>query len=149
MASKDHDVETLETLTSTLTDSIHGYEEAANVAKPSPLAGYLRSKAQERREVTERFRQRIAALRGDAKVGGSVTAAAHRQFMQLKTLFQDDTKAAVEEVERGESHLKDKFEECMKDAELSPDIKQLITTTYDRVRFDHAQWDRLKSAQSN
>jgi hypothetical protein len=101
MASNEHDVEILETLTSTLTDSIHGYEEAANVAKPSPL------------------------------------------------LFQDDTKAAVQEVERGESHLKDKFEECMKDAERSPDIKQLIATTYDRVRFDHAQWDRLKSAQSN
>ncbi len=148
MPSSNHDAETLETLTSTLTDSIDGYEAAANVAKPNPLAGYLRSKAQERREVTERFRHRIAALRGDAKVGGSVTAAAHRQFMHLKTLFQDDTKAAVEEVERGEDHLKGKFEECMKDADLSPDTRQLITSTYDRVRFDHAQWDRLKAAQN-
>ncbi len=93
------DADALEALASTLTDSINGYEEAAEVAKNSGISSYLRQKAQERRAIAESFRQRIATMGGDAQVSGSVSAALHRRFLDLRSMFQNDTTAAVAEVE--------------------------------------------------
>lgn len=147
MTSMQHDAAALEALASTLTDSINGYEEAAEVAENSGISSYLRQKAQERRTITESFRQRIASMGGDAQVGGSVSAALHRRFLDLRSMFQNDTKAAVAEVERGENYLKERFESFMQDANLSADTREFLRSTYEQVRFDHARWDQLKHAQ--
>jgi uncharacterized protein (TIGR02284 family) len=109
----------------------------------------LREKAEERRAITTEFRNRIAALGGNADVGGSVSAALHRRFMDLRALFQNDTKAAVAEVERGEGYLQERFETYMADQRLSVTTRDLIRSTYARVRFDHARWDALKQAQGS
>ena len=147
MTNMKQDAEALEALASTLTDSINGYEEAAEVADNSGISAYLRQKAQERRTITESFRQRIASMGGDSQVSGSVSAALHRRFLDLRSMFQNDTKAAVAEVERGENYLKERFESYMQDTNISPDTREFLRSTYERVRFDHAQWDRLKQAQ--
>ncbi len=97
-----HDVDALEALASTLTDSIKGYEEAAENVSDAGIKSYLLEKSQVRRGLSDEFRRRIAQHGGDAGVGGSATAAAHRVFLDLRSMFQDDTKAAVVEVERGE-----------------------------------------------
>jgi uncharacterized protein (TIGR02284 family) len=142
----NHDVEALEALTSTLTDSINGYEEAAEVASDPGISAFLRQKAQERRGVTSEFRTRIASLGGNSDVSGSASAALHRRFLDLRSMFQNDTKAAVAEVERGEGYLKERFETFMADEKLSAQTRDLIRSTYERVRFDHARWDQLKRA---
>ncbi len=147
MTNSKQDAEALEALASTLTDSINGYEEAAEVAGNSGISAYLRQKAQERRTITQSFRQRIASMGGDSQVSGSVSAALHRRFLDLRSMFQNDTKAAVAEVERGENYLKERFESYMQDTTLSGDTREFLRSTYERVRFDHAQWDRLKQAQ--
>jgi uncharacterized protein (TIGR02284 family) len=102
--------------------------------------------AQERRAVTSEFRTKIASLGGKSDVSGSATAALHRRFLDLRSMFQNDTKAAVAEVERGEGYLKERFETFMADEKLSVPTRDLIRATYERVRFDHARWDELKRA---
>ena len=147
MTDMKHDVDALEALASTLTDSINGYEEAAEVAGNGGIASYLRQKAQERRTITESFRQRIATMGGNAQVSGSVSAALHRRFLDLRSMFQNDTKAAVAEVERGENYLKERFESYVQGTDISADTREFLRSTYERVRFDHAKWDQLKQAQ--
>ena len=147
--ANNHDIEALEALTSTLTDSINGYEEAAEVASDSGISSYLREKAQERRMITSEFRNKIGSLGGNSGVSGSVTAALHRRFLDLRSMFQNDTKAAVAEVERGEGYLKERFETFMADTNLSPETRNLIRSTYARVQFDHSRWDQLKQAQNS
>jgi hypothetical protein len=49
-------------------------------------------------------------------------------------MFQDSTKAAVAEVERGESYLKDRFETYMNDDSVSPDVRSLISSAYSQAR---------------
>jgi uncharacterized protein (TIGR02284 family) len=144
MADQTHDVEVLDTLTSTLTDSIEGYEQAAEVAKRSGLGSVLQRKARERSVISRRFRQRIMALGGKPT---DAAAAAHRRFLNLRSLFEENTKAAVAEVERGEEYLRERFESCQKDPELASETKALLSGAYDRVKFDPTQWDQLKSVQ--
>ena len=79
MNKPNHDVEALEALASTLTDSINGYEEAASVANDGAISSFLHSKAQERRQITDVFRSRIASHGGNSDVSGSA-AALHRRF---------------------------------------------------------------------
>jgi uncharacterized protein (TIGR02284 family) len=147
-SSNAQDVAALEALTSTLTDSINGYEEAAEVASNSGISAFFREKAQERRAVVSEFRNRIGALGGDRDVRGSVTAALHRRFLDLRSMFQNDTKAAIAEVKRGEGYLTERFETYMADQSLSAATRNLIRSTYQRVRFDHARREQLKQSQS-
>jgi uncharacterized protein (TIGR02284 family) len=145
----EHDVEALKALASTLTDSINGYEEAAEVASDPGISAFLRQKASERRAITSEFRNKIASLGGKPDVNGSATAALHRRFLDLRSIFQNDTKAAVAEVERGEGYLKERFERFMADQNVSGSTRELIRTNYERVRFDHNRWDQLKQAQGS
>ncbi len=71
-----------------------------------------------------------------------------RRFLDLRSMFQNDTKAAIAEVERGEGYLTERFETYMADQSLSAATRNLIRSTYQRVRFDHARWEQLKQAQS-
>ena len=41
-------------------------------------------------------------------------------------MFQNDTKAAVAEVERGENYLKDRFESYVADLNISADTREFI-----------------------
>ena len=148
MTTAKNDVNALQALASTLTDSINGYEEAASVAGNEAISGFLHAKAQERRQITQAFRSRIATLGGNSDVSGSASAALHRRFLDLRSIFQNDTKAAVAEVERGESYLKDRFESYVADLNISAETRDFLRSTYEQVRFDHARWDQLKQAQS-
>jgi uncharacterized protein (TIGR02284 family) len=139
----NQDVEALEALASTLTDSVNGYEDAAESASDPGIKSFLQQKAQMRRGLTEEFRQRISGLGGNADIGGSASAAAHRAFVGLRSMFQDDTKAAVAEVERGEEYLKERFDKYLGDGSLSPDTRSFISQAYSRAQFDNATWDGL------
>lgn len=142
MAS-NQDVEALEALASTLTDSVNGYEDAAETVSDPGIKNYLHSKAQLRRSLTDEFRRHIAQRGGKAEIGGSASAAAHRAFLDLRSLFQDDTKAAVAEVERGEGYLKSRFDEYIGDDRLSPDVKSFVSDAYSKARFDNTTWEGL------
>jgi len=45
---------------------------------------------------------------------GTVLAAAHRAFLNLKNAVAGDDETVVKEVERGEDHIKEKFEAALK-----------------------------------
>lgn len=137
------DVAALQALASTLTDSVNGYQEAADAVEDTGIKNYLHEKAQLRQGLVEQFRQHIAQQGGSTEVSGSASAAAHRAFLDLRTMFQDSTKAAVAEVERGESYLKDRFESYMSDDSVSPDVRSMISNAYSQARFDNTTWDQL------
>ena len=47
--------------------------------------------------------------------------------------------AIVNEVERGEDHIKAKYENAMKDADVSPAVRTVIEQAYGSVRAGHDQ----------
>ena len=141
----DHDIKTLNGLIETTLDSADGYSEAAKDAKNPQLISLFTARATERRQNVSTLQQCVRSLGGDPKDDGTVLATAHRMFVNLRTsLTKDDNTAVVDEVERGEDHIKAKFEDALKDDELSPTTKSVIADAYKSVRAGHDQMRDIK-----
>ena len=68
-------------------------------------------------------------------------------FVNLRTsLTSNDNKVVVEEVERGEDHIKHKFEDAMKDEDMSPDTLSVVADAYTSVRNGHDQMRDIQRA---
>jgi uncharacterized protein (TIGR02284 family) len=142
-----HDIKTLNGLIETTLDSADGYAEAAKDAKSQSLISLFRERSVERRQVASTLQQRVLLLGAEPEKDGTVLASAHRMFVNLRTsLTSNDNKAVVDEVERGEDHIKAKFEDAMKDKDVSQDTKAVISDVYVSVRNGHDQMRDIKKA---
>ncbi len=143
----DHDIKTLNSLIATTLDSADGYAESAKDAKSPSLVTLFTERSTERRQVASMLQQRVRLLGGDPEDEGTVLASAHRMFVNLRvSLASNDNKAVVDEVERGEDHIKHKFEDALKDNDVSPDTRAVITDAYTSVCNGHDQMRDIKKA---
>ena len=145
MADTDHDISTLNSLIATTLDSVDGYTEAAKEADNNRYAELFTARAGERRQVVTALQAEVSRLGGNPEDDGTILASAHRAFLDLKAAVtgQDD-QAIVNEVERGEDHIKAKFEDALKDTDLSPATMTAIETAYGSVRAGHDEMRDLK-----
>ena len=61
-----------------------------------------------------------------------------------QALTGKDDKAIVQEVERGEDFIKDKFEAALNDNELSSSTKDAVRTAFQSVQAGHARASAMK-----
>ncbi len=142
-----HDIKTLNSLIETTLDSAEGYAEAAKDAKSEQLISLFRERSGERRTVASALQKCVRSLGGEPEDEGTALGSAHRMFVNLRTsLTSADNKAVVDEVERGEDHIKAKFEDAMKDKGVSPRAQSIITDVYTSVRHGHDQMRDIKKA---
>ena len=136
---------TLETLTTTLIDSVNGYRDAAENAEGGKFQELFRRNADERSRIAEELRAEIRRLGGTAPHDGSFLGATHQRFLDLKAAVTGrDDKAIINEVERGEDYLKEKFEAALNAADLAPETRSIIERAYQSVRQGHDQISSLK-----
>ncbi|WP_300973937.1 PA2169 family four-helix-bundle protein [Sphingomonas sp. LHG3406-1] len=137
-------VGTLETLTSTLIDSVNGYRDAAQNADGTRFQEIFRRNADERSRIVEELRSEIRRLGGNAPDDGSFLGATHQRFLDLKAAVTGrDDKAIINEVERGEDYLKEKFEAAL-GSDIDPQARTIIERAYQSVRHGHDQISSLK-----
>ena len=92
-----------------------------------------------------RFRNLSSCLGGNPEDDGTALAAGHRAFVNLKAAVTGrDDQAIVNEVERGEDHIKAKYEAALEDGDLSPDCRALVETAYGSVKSGHDEMRDLK-----
>jgi uncharacterized protein (TIGR02284 family) len=148
MADHNHseEIATLNTLIATLIDSVTGYEDAAsNIEGSSRLQQLFREKASERRRIVEDLRAEVRRLGGDPEDDGSFMGKAHQRFLDLKAAIAGrDEKAIIDEVERGEDYLKEKFEAALNSGTLSGETRAVVERAYQSVRSGHDQVSALK-----
>lgn len=143
--STPNDVSVLNGLIKTTLDSMKGYEDAAKDAENTNYATMFADFARDRAQVATQLQDQVRALGGEAELDSSMLAAAHRTFMDLKqAITGKDDKAIIVEVERGEDHIKAKFEDAMKEDGLSPATLDAINTGYASVREGHDKMSALK-----
>lgn len=144
-SSTEHDIKVLNTLIETTIDSAEGYGEAAKDAENTRYAALFQQRAAERRQVAQRLQQQVRSLGGNPEDDGTVLAKAHRMFVELRAKMssKDDT-AIVDEVERGEDHIKHKYEDALKDNEVSAGTRSAINEAYVSVKTGHDQMRDLK-----
>jgi uncharacterized protein (TIGR02284 family) len=140
-----HDIKVLNDLIETTLDSADGYAEAAKNAKSEQLAALFRARAGERGTVAATLQDCVRSLGGEPEDDGTVLASAHRMFVNLRaSVTSNDNKAVVDEVERGEDHIKSKFEDAMNDKAVAPTTMSIIAEAYTSVRSGHDQMRDIK-----
>jgi uncharacterized protein (TIGR02284 family) len=141
-----YDVDVLNGLIETTLDSVNGYEEAAREARDSSFAKLFRDRAAERRTLASRLQEEVRRLGGTPDDEGSVMAAAHRQFLEIRNAFSRGDQAVIDEVERGEDVIKNRFERALADDRVSPETRNLISRFHESVRRAHEQASQMKHA---
>lgn len=137
------DTKVLNSLIETTLDSVKGYADASE--HDGRHRALFDEMARERSQVASRLQAQVSALGGDPQERGSLGGAAHRGFMNLKdAVVGRDEKSIVEEVERGEDYLKEKYETALGDAELSPSVRESIEQAYQSVRKGHDRVSAIK-----
>ena len=144
MDNKDQ-ITTLNTLIATTIDSVTGYEDSAQNVENDRLRQIFRERADERQRVVEELRSEVRRLGGDPEDSGSFLGKTHQRFEDLKAAITGrDEKAIVNEVERGEDYLKEKFETALDSDALSGESRSVVENCYQSVRSGHDQISQLK-----
>ena len=145
MTDTSHDIRTLNGLIATTIDSVEGYRTSATDVENPRFAELFTARAAERSSVAEQLRAEVRRLGGNPEDDGTALAAGHRAFVNLKAAVTGrDDQAIVNEVERGEDHIKAKFEAALKDGELSPECRSLVEMAYGSVKSGHDEMRDLK-----
>jgi len=143
------DVSVLNNLIKTTIDSIKGFDDSAEHADDSRFSSLFREFAQDRRQVVASLQQQVRQLGEEPEDDGSLAGAAHRVFVDLKqAIATRDDKAIIEEVERGEDYLKEKYETALKDDSISGPVRSAIEEAYRSVRAGHDKASQLKHSYS-
>jgi len=150
MNENSHDISTLNSLIATTIDSADGYAEAAKDSESGRFAAIFNERSAERRSVMTMLQTEVARLGGEPEDDGTMLAGAHRVFVNLKSVVTGkDDKAIINEVERGEDHIKGKFEDAMADSQLSAAVQAMIRECYASVKSGHDQMRDIKHAMEN
>jgi uncharacterized protein (TIGR02284 family) len=144
MENKDQ-ITTLNTLTATLIDSVNGYRDAAEDSESGRFQQMFRERADERSQLVEELRDEVRRLGGNPEDDGSFMGKTHQRFMDLKSAITGrDEKAVINEVERGEDYLKEKFETAIESGGLAGESRQCVERAYQSIRAGHDQISQLK-----
>lgn len=147
MADRDYDIKTLNSLIATTLDSVDGYTEAAKDIENQRYGAMFTARANERRQVVSDLQAEVRRLGGNPEDDGTVLAGAHRVFLDLKAkVTGQDDQAVVNEVERGEDHIKAKFDDAVADNDLSPEVRSAVQKANQSVQQGHDQMRDLKHA---
>ena len=145
MTEHTKDTTTLNTLIATLLDSVDGYTKSAHDVKDRDLADRFNARARERQSAVAGLQAAVARLGGNPEDDGTLLAGAHRVFMNLKEVVTGtDDQAIINEVERGEDYLKDKFETALKTIDLAPEARAAIDQAWTSVKSGHDEMSGLK-----
>ena len=145
MAENNEAITTLNTLIATTIDSVTGYEDSAQNIHDEHLREVFRSRADERQQVVEQLRGEVRRLGGDPEEGGSFLGKAHQRFEDLKAAITGrDEKAIINEVERGEDYLKEKWQAALQSGTLHGETHDLVERSYQSVKQGHDQISQLK-----
>jgi uncharacterized protein (TIGR02284 family) len=142
---RSDEISTLNDLIQTTIDSVNGYEDAAANSEAGRFQQMFRERASERQRVVQDLRAEVRRLGGEPEEGGSFMGKTHQRFLDLKSAITGrDEKAIINEVERGEDHIKAKFESALEGGKLSGESRTAVERCYQSIRAGHDQMSQLK-----
>ena len=137
MTTQTHDTKSLNSLLSTVTDSIDGFEQANKLVDTASFKPIFAEVISEQREIAREIEAQIREGGGTPDDEGTMLASAHRALMKLRDVVSKGDIAVVDEAERGEDHIKAKFAKAARDEELSPAVGRFVGSVAARVKAWH------------
>ena len=145
MSQDNTSTTTLNTLIATLLDSVEGYQKSADDISNQQLAQRFRDRARERQQAVAPLQAVVAQLGGTPEDSTSTLGGAHRMFMNLKeAIVGTDEQTILNEVDRGEDYLKEKFEKALQMDDLAPQARSAIEQAWQSVKSGHDEMSALK-----
>lgn len=145
-----HDTTVLNTLIATTLDSMKGYRESAEASENATHRQFFNQMAEERSQVAADLQAHVRSLGGEPETESSTAGAAHRGWVSLKSAITGrDEQAIVNEVERGEDYIKEKYETAMADDELSPEARGLLEKCFASIRKGHDRASQMKHGMAH
>jgi uncharacterized protein (TIGR02284 family) len=141
----DHAVHVLNSLIETTVDSADGYRKAAETADDPRFKTLFETRAQRRQQLSSQLKAEVRSFGGQPRDDGTLLGATHRTFLGLKDKVAGGSdKAVIEEVERGEDFIRDKFEKAARDNELPQQVRQLVDKACTSIKAEHDEVSALK-----
>ncbi|HEV2594248.1 MAG TPA: PA2169 family four-helix-bundle protein [Sphingomicrobium sp.] len=145
MSEHSSAISTLNSLIATTIDSVTGYENSAEDIDSDRFREIFRQRANERQQIVEQLRSEVRRLGGEPEDNGSFMGKAHQRFEDLKAAITGrDEKSIINEVERGEDYLKEKWQAALQSGDLDGECHDLVERLYQDVKSGHDQMSQLK-----
>lgn len=109
-------------------DAEEGFKKAASKANSANLKQYFKTKSEQRTHFKNELKAEVTSFGQKFDDSGSATAAAHRTWMDVKSLFSsDDDEAMLEESLKGEKAALDEYEEVLNETTLPESTRNLLS----------------------
>ena len=142
-------ISTLNGLIETCKDGQDGFKVAAEGIERSELKTVFYEFSQQRAEFAGVLQELVRSLGGDPESGGSMSAAVHRGWMDIKSLVTGkDEEAILNECERGEDYAKDAYAAAVQTS-LPANILDIVGQQSQAILAAHNRIKALRNAESH
>lgn len=139
-------ISTLNGLIETCKDGQNGFKEAAEGVERSDLKSLFYECSQQRSQFAGELQSLVRELGGDPENSGSITAALHRGFIDIKSIVMGkDETAILNECERGEDIAKAAFQKAS-EQDLPANVKTTVQNQSNTVKTTHDKIRDLRDA---
>ena len=135
--NSDEVISVLNNLIETCRDGQNGFESAAEGVSKPEFKSLFQQYARQRSQFASELQGMVRQLGGDPENTGSVAAALHRGWIDIKTAVTGkDEHSVLEECERGEDSAKKNYEEALKEIMVG-DVSSLVRRQYESIKEAH------------
>jgi uncharacterized protein (TIGR02284 family) len=143
------EIKSLNDLHELLADGRKGYQEAAERlrAEDAAVASHLEKLSDRRRALQDALAMEIQSFRRDDRLkDGTAKGDLHRAWMDIRSAIgRVEAKDMLEECERGEKYLIDRYNEVLSDPKIEAGSKELLAAQRGQVQTDLAELQSLKA----
>lgn len=140
-------VQTVQALIKVNLDSRDGLKEAADHVEDSSVAELFREVAARRDRQATELRGLVKLDDDQPQTAGSLAAAAHRAWMDLRAAFGAGTQAMLDEAERGEDHIKEQYDKALRQP-VGNEVMAVLKRQYQDVKSAHDRVRDLRDSYS-
>lgn len=140
----NHDIKVMNSLVATTIDSADGYRDAAERTSDDRLKPVFDRFERERRHTAERLKDEVRQFGGAPQEDGTIKAAAHRRWLDLKDTLGRGDRAVLDSVEAGERYICGKYETALKDQKLSAGARNAISQAFTSIKNGKTQVSELR-----
>jgi uncharacterized protein (TIGR02284 family) len=147
--SNDDVISSLNGLIQYCKDGQDGFKTAAEGIERSDLKSLFYEYSQQRSEFAGVLQGLVRSLGGDPEDSGSVSAAMHRGWIDIKSLVTgQDEHAILNECERGEDYAKDAYREALK-LNLPANVRDVVQQQSQAILAAHNRIKALRDGAGN
>jgi uncharacterized protein (TIGR02284 family) len=130
-------------------DSCEGFRDAAEHVHDASLKNLFLMRASERERQAEELKTYVELNQEEPVDEGSFAAKVHRVWMNVReALSSDDTYAVLAEAERGEDHIKEAYEDALRQTSGSA-VHDVLMDHYAQVKTAHDHIRDLRDAHDS